>query len=61
MNIAIKTMNKAHTVREQARMRAKEMKGTGTTQSGIEMRERQTHSLFKWSQTHSGIAKQPQR
>ena len=61
MKIAIKTMNKAHTVRQQARIRVREMKVTAATQSGIEMGERQTHSLFKWSQTHSGTAKQPQR
>lgn len=42
-------------------MRAREMKVTSTTQSGIEMSERQIHSLFKWSQIHSGIAKGAQR
>ena len=43
------------------REREREMKVTAATQSGIEMGERRTHSLFKWPQTHSGTAKRPQR
>lgn len=45
MNIAIKTMNKAPTVKELQRMGARKMKVTATIQSGIEMRETNTFSI----------------
>lgn len=54
MNISLKTMNKAPTVKESKQERVSEMKVIAATQSGIEMRERQTHSLFTWSPIHSG-------
>jgi len=55
MNIAFKTINKAHTVKELRRMGAREMKVTATIQSGIEMRDK--HILY--SSGHKPIQGMP--